>query len=894
MRPPSPQGFSDSTTIGISAPRYAQLIYTSFDDGSGSGGGWQVKAQAGDLTAAERQELTARVVARFDVGDALPTYPTPDEIADRPARLVYATLGSDAAGYWHTVDAGKDATGRPGNVLAHVLLDRYITDPTPLRPIQLWGSPQWLRPYGAAEVAAATLTGDAVPEPNPQIGAASVIAFLTGTTVDRQSVFRVLLDAVYAAMVGGPGVMLVTGDLVSGPRWIAAISFFMSPGTARRFSWSTHDDPALASTDLSRGIHLVVVSRARAADAPAGDWIAIDELEEPGIGQLGSTHRTSSGAVTVTGWSVLAEGVLADESLATRLLAQQDTIAAELGDHGLTPVWPLAVAVRRDEELSEFHADADQVIADDAPRHADNVEWIAATVAAAAAATAPADTADAYERFLQARQRRTGVAAAALRLLDNVLNDPEWLIAGPVAELPREPVVDLEPLQTTIATALDRLAQWQSADTVQGLRAQLRVAEVLTRLGCADTHLKGEADRIGALVSPAALGALADSFAARPLLDDAAISAATREGVLRPVIARQPAHLLDTFDDAVWGWLFGVDVSVPAIPANPHPYDCVLLPRYVARLLEHPETQALTPESAARLAIDTIYLALGADELPDDECRDLITRLSAHTRLTGADLSDMFSRWPRRVRPAAAISALYYDALPAELVETLADALLPQVPDRWDLCAVAAARLRALHRSRPWAVERAEQALNECAPTVFDNLPLGHLGKLADDLVEALAVLFIVGQARGVSWCDIGGPAAQELRGRLAAGSGDVVDLLTDLAEGGMVDTDWLVGQALVSRIRGVAEAATLLSDPTDDQPGWADAVVSALVKRRAYHGPTDAAGLRDSAWSLVRDLSAEDAEKFFAGYQRAARDVLQANRIGQSDRLRPGFLRPS
>ena len=100
--------------------------------------------------------------------------------------------------------------------------------------------------------------------------------------------------------------------------------------------------------------------------------------------------------------------------------------------------------------------------------------------------------------------------------------------------------------------------------------------------------------------------------------------------------------------------------------------------------------------------------------------------------------------------------------------------------------------------------------------------------------------------------------------------------------------------QALVSRIRGVAEAATLLSDPTDDQPGWADAVVSALVKRRAYHGPTDAAGLRDSAWSLVRDLSAEDAEKFFAGYQRAARDVLQANRIGQSDRLRPGFLRPS
>ncbi|MFG1929945.1 hypothetical protein ACGFK1_04730 [Mycobacterium sp. NPDC048908] len=894
MSAPSPQGFSGSATIGVTPARYAQLIYTSFNDGSGSGGGWQVKAQAGDLTAAECQELTARVVARFDVGDPLPTYPTPDEIAGRPARLVYATLDGDTAGYWHTVDAGMDATGRPGNVMAHVLFDRSITTPTALRPIQLWGSPQWLRPYGAAEVAAATLNEKTVPEPTPQIGAASVISFLTGTTIDRQSVFRVLLDAVYAAMAGGPGVMLITGDLDSGPRWIAAVSFFMSPGTARRFSWSTHDDPALAAADLSRGIHLVVVARARVADAPDGEWIAIDEFSEPGIGQLGSTHQTASGAITVTGWSVLAEGVLADELLATRLLAQQDRIAAEIGDQGLTPVWPLAVAVRRDDELSEFHIDADQVIADDAPRHADNVEWIAATVAAAAAATAPANSADAYERFLQARQRRTGVAAAAQRLLHNVLNDPEWILGGQLAELPNEPVADLEPLQPAVAAALETATEWGSTDPVQGLRAQLRIAELLTRLCCADTHLKRAAGSISALISPAALGALADSVAARPLLDDAAISVATRERVLRPVIARRPAHFLDSFGDTVWGWLFGEDATVPAIPANPNPYDCVLLPRYIARVLDHPEKRALTAESAAELALDAMYLALGADELPDHECRDLITRLSGHTRLTESHLSGMFSRWPRRVRPAAAISAMYYDALPAELIDTLADAAVPYAPDRWDVCAVAAARLRALYRTRPWTAERVEQALNECAWPVFDNLPLGHIGELTDDLVAPLAVLFTVGQARGDSWCDVKRPAAQEVRRRLRAGSGDIVDLLTELAEDGIIDTDWLVSQGMMSRIKGIAETATLLSDPTDDQPGWADAVVSALVKRRAYRGPTDASGVRDSAWPLVRDLSADDAEKFFAGYQRAARDWLQANRIGQSDRLRPGFLRPS
>src|ERR1700736_5328437 len=213
MNYPVPQGSSATTTLAHgSASRYAQLIDTSFDDGSGSGGGWQVKAEVGDLSGAERQELTSRVVTRFDVAEPLPPYPTPDEINARPARLVYAPIAADAAGYWHTVDAGKDATGRPGNVSAPVLLGRHIEAPSVLRPIQLWGSPQWLRPYGAADVAAAGLTSDAIPQPSAEVTAASVITFLSGATVDRQSVFRVLLDALHAALAGGPGVMLLPDE----------------------------------------------------------------------------------------------------------------------------------------------------------------------------------------------------------------------------------------------------------------------------------------------------------------------------------------------------------------------------------------------------------------------------------------------------------------------------------------------------------------------------------------------------------------------------------------------------------------------------------------------------------------------------------------------------------
>ena len=72
----------------LGAPRYGQLLYTSFDDGSGVGGGWQVKSESGALSGEERQQLTARVATGFDVGPGLPQFPTPDQIAARPARSV--------------------------------------------------------------------------------------------------------------------------------------------------------------------------------------------------------------------------------------------------------------------------------------------------------------------------------------------------------------------------------------------------------------------------------------------------------------------------------------------------------------------------------------------------------------------------------------------------------------------------------------------------------------------------------------------------------------------------------------------------------------------------------------------------------------------------------------
>lgn len=885
----SPQDVSESFTVDRCALRYAQLIYTSFDDGSGTGGGWQVKGETGDLTRAERQELTARIVTSFDVGEPLPTYPTPAEIKTRRARLVYAPLSAGTAGYWHTVDAGKDATGRPGNVFAHVLLDRETSAPSALRPIQLWGSTQWLRPYGAAEVAAATLAGEAAFEANEDMNAAAVVSFLTGTTFDRQSVFRVLLDAVHAALAGGPGVMLMTGELDSGPRWIAALSYFMSPGTARRFSWSTHDDAALARTDLGRGIHLVVVARNGAVDAPAGGWIAIDEDEEPSIGQLGSSHRTRAGAVTVTGWSVLAEGVLGDESSATRLIAQQDSIAAELGDHDLAPEWPLAVAVRHDQELSEFHTDADCVIADNAPRHAYDVEWIGAAVAAAVAATAPTTVPDAYDRFIRARRRDSGVGWAAQHLLQNILNDPDWILGSQLADLPVEPVVDIAPLWPEILAARDRLVA--ALDEVHSLRAQLRVIELLNRLGRTEADPSRQGADVSALISPDALNALTEAVV-HPLVDDAAISLATRELILRPLVARQPAHVLDTLDPEVWRWLFDDPSGVPVIPPNPHAYDRVLLPRYVLRAVQDRHGLPLTTQAVSQLARDAIYLALDADELADGDCRELVTQLSVHTRLAG-ELADIFYRWPQRVQPGTALTALYYDSLPTDLIESIAGTTLPSDPDHWDRCAVACAQLRALHRApRPWPAGRVEQVFRDCTSTVLDNLRLGHVGDLADEVVVTVAVLFTLGQSRADALCDIDKPVAQELRQSLSARVEEVVGLLADLVESQLIGVEWITAHALLRCVGRDLEPPTLLTDFTDHSDGrasWADAVVNGVVRRRVYTGPADVAALRDAAWPTVRGLSADQAERFFSGYHRVAREWLQDRNIGDHSQQRSG-----
>lgn len=133
----------------------AQLSYASVDSGRGPGG-WQVKELVGDLSPAVVEQIL------YDIPSQLPTPSDAGRFVSRqeselwPRRLLYCCLeGSTVRILIHSAAAGTDRSGRSGNVFSHVVV---VDQQAPQAyPISLWRSVDWLTPFGADEVSAATL-----------------------------------------------------------------------------------------------------------------------------------------------------------------------------------------------------------------------------------------------------------------------------------------------------------------------------------------------------------------------------------------------------------------------------------------------------------------------------------------------------------------------------------------------------------------------------------------------------------------------------------------------------------------------------------------------------------------------------------------------------------------
>ncbi|MDJ0412836.1 hypothetical protein [Rhodococcus opacus] len=472
-------------------PRFGQLTYTSFDaPGRGrAGGGWQVKDVSDGVSAAEQEFMRAGVATRFDSVQALPQFPTPADIAARPRRLVYAPTETGGC-YWHTAPAGADASGRPGNVFAHVVVDRGSD--AAVRPIERWGSPDWLAPYGADAVAAAELP-DSAPAPGGIIDRAAILDFLLDPGTWRVGVLGVLLDAVDQAMHGGPGVVLGCADSENAARWIGAVSHFMSPGAAQKFGWSTADRSSTVVDTLSRGVHLACVPQGDAVDGIAG-CVVLGETDTPDVGEWGGEpHRTATGQlVPVTAWSVLAQTVLVDPDSARRALDHQDALAAAVGDRDLAGAWPLAMAVIADPALHEALPEATAVVLAQSPDALSAFPDELAVVAHVVDEHLPGNMSEAWRVVADWQQNGRPAPVvwdvAGRVLTYRALADREWIRASGPAEFalfetwPRS-----EDLEREAEKALSTLVQSQGTDSSAAAHDVVKTLDLLLH-----THLVGD------------------------------------------------------------------------------------------------------------------------------------------------------------------------------------------------------------------------------------------------------------------------------------------------------------------------------------------------------------------------------------------------------------------
>jgi hypothetical protein len=343
--------------------RYGQLTYTSVDS-DGAAGGWRVKETTGGITSEEVRLLVSRIQLALSPIEQLPAYPTPDQIQAAPRRLAYRRIDESTAAFFHYVPAGLDSMGRPGNVFAHVVLDRDAaqTKSTP-RPIELWRSPQWLTPYGGPAVSAAVLPAE-VPGPGGVVTAEGVVGFVCDAGIWRLGTLCGLLDGVAAALDGGPAVVLGVESADAAAQWIGAVSFLMSPGTARRFNFCISDCGLDLEYLLRVGHHLIGVPRTDLG-CIRPDTLAIDEAETLYLGELnGQGHRTAAGHdIRATAWSAMAQVVLVDPSSAAQLLTDIDEFASHAVDVDLPAALPMAVAVLNREQWHDAVPEATSVVA---------------------------------------------------------------------------------------------------------------------------------------------------------------------------------------------------------------------------------------------------------------------------------------------------------------------------------------------------------------------------------------------------------------------------------------------------------------------------------------------------------------------------------------------------
>jgi len=520
--------------MSLVVPTLEQLTYASTDKGNAAGG-WQVIGSVGELDAEAVAALARRMPTTIEATIPIPDYPVPG----LPIRMEVGRIGGlDADVVWHSVPAGRDGTGRPGNVFSHCL----VVGPSPCRLTQLWGSPAWLAPFGARAVAAAALPDDR------QFPAVDWISGMTEFLFDPQrwgvGTLCLLVDAVSAALNGGPRVVLEVADCQEGAAWIMAVSFCTDAFTARQIRFSTWER-AQASQQWG-DMHIVCIPHDDhdAALALTG-CVVVDTSILPTLGEWnGQPHVTDRGdKVVVTPWSIALMDRCGGPGEFAQMVEAIDHLRADFDSVAWEPAWPLAYlafAAQRDAV-----AESAVVLTRTTPEQVEQDPQRLALVTQALDLAMGSSTQEQWDELQRmATDHAAGfmVRMAARNFLCRALSDVPWL--GGQDRCPAlPPGISLQltaDTQASVAAALSRHANvdpWSAGD----VRAALFMIDLVVQVG----WTMSTADDVGS-AALALARRLADAISADddavastvPLLDEPAVaeivSLVVRNDVLIP------------------------------------------------------------------------------------------------------------------------------------------------------------------------------------------------------------------------------------------------------------------------------------------------------------------------------------------------------------------------
>ncbi|MFY2786885.1 hypothetical protein [Rhodococcus sp. MALMAid1271] len=922
-----------------SSSRFAQLTYSSFDDGTGISGGWQVKETSGSLSDVESEALRYWVNTTFDLVSPLPQFPTPEDVENFPRRLMYTSLDNGRAGYWHTVPAGADGSGRPGNVFAHTVLDRNVeaTD-IALRPIELWRSADWLVPYGAGEVASAVLKSATLPRAARSVSRESVIDFLCDPDTWRLGILSVLLDAAAAALDGGAPVVLATDTPDSAALWIGAVSHLTSPGTARTLHWSTFDRASGVATTMGRGVHLIAIPTADLPSMVSTDGIVVlSENEMPSMGDLGgAAHRTEAGStVAVTEWSVIAQGILIEPETAHIVLAALDRVSEELGDSSLHATLSLALAVADTPELHDDVGDeAAAVIARYAPERLRARAALVGPASDLIDRTLGTTASDSWIQLRSVRPDRDGRYSVAAELImaayiERSLSDSRWLLQPGGVPFPAVPPRSgWMPQRLSAAVELfvsNLLEKSRSANEVSLDEAlySLRAIDLLFRASCVGRGYQNSAAPIVESTFALAAARPPSPFESCEDIVDKLVVRVLSDPELGPRFCVEFGRLSErTSEQLVWRLLSFTEVLQRGVIGRRLPHQVLewslpvnLVPPQHRSLLD-PSSDGPSPLTilAAELAAwkmgDPIEGARWSDfnllvlwrvlHQSDNQAvvpPDLGTVFAA--RLDVDALSRLISAYPGSIPPRYLLPSLALEPW-SDSIRALALAVeegnrisyarpLAQLVPRDDL-AVALSSIR-LRPGWPAMESQTRQQLQDRAlmPLIVEVLKFGA-ANLTPDVVRTLAALSMV------QMLNAGGNAPVPEAAKVVVRAAEVTDRAALVKEFATwvrsedLKVEWLVESAVLGSDEAPEKKAAMpaerflcsLTEDVEDRPvSLLDAVVDLLVEDKSYRGPTDSDGVEVGYRKRVSETYGRDADKVFGQYRKFSKKWLDERGLG-------------